>query len=187
MSISTTLGDRGTTQVGNRRESKASLAVEALGALDELGSAIALARALGGPGPIATRAEAIQRDLFAVSAGIGGPPGSPPGITPEKLAAVTAEVREREQDERIPSDWALPGRHAGGAAFDQARTSCRRAERALVRFAEAGGAVAPDVLAWMNRVSDLLWLYGRLLEIEAGTGETLRPTPPAGIRSPIPP
>ncbi len=174
MSIATTRGDGGTTQFRDRRESKGSLAVEVLGVLDELGSAIALARALSGPGPIATRAEAIQRDLFRVAAGIGGPPGSPPGITPAQLAAVTAEVREREKDERITFDWALPGKHAGGAAFDQARTRCRRAERILVRFAEAGGEVAPEVLAWVNRVSDLLWLCGRLVEIEAGAAESLR-------------
>ncbi len=170
MSISTTRGDGGTTQVRRRRESKGSPAVEVLGTLDELGSAIALARALSGPGPIADRAESLQRALFGVLAGIGGPPGSPSGITAEQLDAVTAEVRELEKDKRITFDWALPGRHAGGAAFDLARTVCRRAERELVRYGEA----APEVLSWVNRISDLLWLYGRIVEIEAGTAEGLR-------------
>jgi len=174
MSIATTRGDRGTTQFVTRRESKASLAVEVLGVLDELGSAIAMARALSGRGVIPERAEAIQRVLFRISAGIGGPPGSPPGVGADDLAAVTSEVHELEKDERITFDWSLPGRHAGGAAFDQARTACRRAERTLVRFAEAGGELGPEVLAWVNRVSDLLWLYGRLIEIEAGTAESLR-------------
>ncbi len=174
MSIATTRGDRGTTQFRRRRESKGSLAVEVLGVLDELGSAIAMARALSGPGAIPDRAEALQRDLFRVSAEIGGPPGSPPGMDAERLGAVTAEIHEIEKDGRITFDWALPGRNPGGAAFDQARTTCRRAERTLTRFVEQGGEVAPETLAWVNRISDLLWLYGRLVEMEAGTAESLR-------------
>ncbi|MEJ7710915.1 MAG: ATP:cob(I)alamin adenosyltransferase [Pyrinomonadaceae bacterium] len=55
-----------------------------------------------------------------------------------------------------------------------ARTVCRRAERHVVRLAETGEGVAPEVLAYLNRLSDLLWLFGRLLELRAGVDASLR-------------
>ena len=60
------------------------------------------------------------------------------------------------------------------AAYDVARTVCRRAERNVVRLVEAGEAVEPNVLAYLNRLSDLLWLFGRKLEFEAGVNGSLR-------------
>lgn len=174
MSIVTTLGDGGTTQVGARRLSKASPEVEALGALDELVSALGFARSLARNDRIRVRTEELQRVLFKVSSGIGAPAGRVEPVPPELEAAIRAEVNELEGRDGMLSDWALPGGHAGGAAFDLARTACRRAERALVRLTEATGFAAPDSLALLNRMSDLLWLYGRVLEREAGAPSALR-------------
>jgi cob(I)alamin adenosyltransferase len=55
-----------------------------------------------------------------------------------------------------------------------ARTICRRAERSLVRFQESGSTVQPTILAYVNRLSDLLWLFGRKLEHDAGVSASLR-------------
>lgn len=63
-----------------------------------------------------------------------------------------------------------------------ARTICRRAERHLVRLAEAGEELNPQVLAYLNRLSDLLWLLGRLLEARAGVDATLRDAAHQGKR-----
>lgn len=180
MSISTTLGDGGQTQLGDRRVAKTSAAVEALGALDELGAALGFARSLARSEPIRRRTEEFQRALFEVSAVIGAPKSAvgeaPPGVGAEFVAGVTAEVRELEGREGMLSDWALPGGHAGAAAFDLARTACRRAERALFRLRESGTETppAPESLAFLNRLSDLLWLYGRVLERESGVDGALR-------------
>ena len=174
MSIATTLGDGGTTQVGARRLSKASPEVEALGALDELVSALGFARSLTRNDRIRARAEDMQRALFAVSSGIGAPPDRIERVPPELEAQIHEEIRELETREGMLTDWALPGGHAGAAAFDLARTACRRAERALVRLTETTGFSAPDSLALLNRMSDLLWLYGRVLEREAGASGALR-------------
>ena len=60
------------------------------------------------------------------------------------------------------------------AAYDVARTVCRRAERCLVRLIESGETVAPAVLPYLNRLSDLVWLLGRKIEHDAGIDGSLR-------------
>ncbi|NOT24735.1 MAG: ATP:cob(I)alamin adenosyltransferase, partial [Acidobacteria bacterium] len=79
-----------------------------------------------------------------------------------------------EAIEGLLSDWTIAGAHSAAAAFDVARTVCRRAERGIVRLAEAGEPVAPGILAYVNRLSDLLWLFGRKLELDAGVSGSLR-------------
>jgi cob(I)alamin adenosyltransferase len=72
------------------------------------------------------------------------------------------------------SDWSVSGAQTTAAAFDVARTVCRRAERGVVRLAEAGEPVQSTILAYLNRLSDLLWLFGRKLERDAGVSGSLR-------------
>jgi len=57
---------------------------------------------------------------------------------------------------------------------DDAGTVCRRAERSAVRFVESGGVVQSEVLAYLNRLSDVIWLFGRLIEHNAGVNSRLR-------------
>jgi cob(I)alamin adenosyltransferase len=90
------------------------------------------------------------------------------------VAALDADVARIEAVEGILGDWALPGGHTAAAAYDVARTVCRRAERHIVRLADAGELEDASVLAYMNRLSDLLWLLGRLLEVRAGVDSALR-------------
>ncbi len=90
------------------------------------------------------------------------------------VEALTAHVTRIEAMEGILSDWSLPGEHAAAAAYDVARTVCRRAERAVVRLGETGVEINPQVVPYLNRLSDLLWLFGRLLELRAGLDTRLR-------------
>ena len=185
MSISTTRGDGGTTQFGSGRVSKGSLEAEALGALDEFGAAMGFARALCPS--ICDRVEHLQRALFTVAAQLGAPPEQRDASAREELSAlleeVTAEVHRLEQREGMLRDWALPGGPPAAAAMDVARTACRRAERTVVRLSEAAGSRMPVRLALLNRMSDLIWLYGRVIETEAGVSGALRPPRPRRERS----
>ena len=82
---------------------------------------------------------------------------------------LTAQVHELEATEGLLSDWSLPGETVAGAAYDLARTVCRRAERCVVRLIESGEGVEPNILAYLNRLSDLLWLFARKVELGAGS------------------
>jgi cob(I)alamin adenosyltransferase len=93
---------------------------------------------------------------------------------PEDVERLTSLVHQIEATEGILSDWSLPGAHTESAAYEVARTVCRRAERAAVRFVESGGLVQPGVIPYLNRLSDLIWLFGRLIEVNAGVDARLR-------------
>jgi cob(I)alamin adenosyltransferase len=95
-------------------------------------------------------------------------------IDPARVDRLTAEVHRLEAIEGMLADWSIPGEVRAAAAFDVARTVCRRAERGVVRLIESGGAVQPAILAYLNRLSDLLWLVGRKLELDAGVNSSLR-------------
>ncbi len=178
MSISTTRGDAGQTGLaGGIRVSKGADRVEAFGTVDELNAAIAFARAICEQTSTAAFAKSVQQDLFKVASALATPPGSPKPQVPIDAAMVdrlTAEVHRIEAIEGMLSDWSLSGDLPVAAAFNLARTVCRRAERAVVRLAAAEEGVQPAILAYLNRLSDLLWLFARQLEHEAGINSSLR-------------
>ena len=103
-----------------------------------------------------------------------------PYITTEDVEFLTQLVYQIEATEGILADWSLPGAYTESAAYEVARTVCRRAERAAVRLAESGQEVKPEVLAYLNRLSDLVWLFGRLIELNAGIDARLRDESKAG-------
>jgi cob(I)alamin adenosyltransferase len=179
MTIATKKGDKGRTAlIGGTRVSKADLRVEAYGTIDELGASMGFARSICGDDEIVEITRTIQRDLFAVCAVVATEPEKAKGgaspVTAEMLAALDAHVQRIEATDGIFGDWALPGDHAAAAAYDVARTVCRRAERHVVRLAEGDELTDETVLAYLNRLSDLLWLFGRLLEVRAGVDSKLR-------------
>ena len=178
MSISTERGDAGETSLpGGVRISKADLRVEAYGTFDELISSLGLARALCANPEIREKIETIQRELFKVGSAISTPEESrkpQPEITQELVHRLTHEVHRIEGIDGLLADWSLPGSDPASAALDVARTVCRRAERATVRLGESGVAVQPNVLRYLNRLSDLLWLFGRQIETEQGIDSKLR-------------
>jgi cob(I)alamin adenosyltransferase len=184
MSISTTRGDGGQTGLaGGIRVSKADLRVEAYGSVDELNTVLGFARSICSNEQIAAWTEQIQRTLFRLGSALATPPESkkqPPLISLEDIAMLTELVHQIEATEGVLSDWSLPGAHRESAAYEIARTVCRRAERAAVRFVENGGIVKPEVIAYLNRLSDAIWLFGRLIEFNAGIDARLRPEDKAG-------
>ena len=184
MSIATTHGDKGQTGlIGGVRVSKADLRVEAYGAVDELNSSLGFARSICTSQEIRSRTEEIQRTLFRVGSALATPPESRKGeqsITQQDVETLTRLVHQIEETEGVLSDWSLPGAHTESAAYEVARTVCRRAERDTVRLASNGGDVNPELLAYLNRLSDLIWLFGRLIEVNAGVDARLRNEETAG-------
>jgi len=178
MSIATKTGDTGKTAlIGGERVSKADERVEAYGTIDELGAAMGFARSISGDEETNELTKSIQRELFMVAGSVANPnyaDAPKPYLTPEMIERLTAEVNRIEKTEGVLSDWSLPGDVASAAAFDVARTVCRRAERCVVRLQESGGTVDAQVVTYLNRLSDLLWLVGRLLEMKVGVDSRLR-------------
>jgi cob(I)alamin adenosyltransferase len=177
-SIATQHGDGGQTRlIGGEQVLKSDLRVEAYGAVDELGAAMGFARSISGDEEVNKLTKEIQRELFLVAGSVANPRAlqkRPPDVTPAMVERLTQEVHRLESLEGILTDWALPGDHTPAAAYDLARSVCRRAERDVVRLREAGEEVSDEVIRYLNRLSDLLWLFGRTLELRAGVNAKLR-------------
>jgi cob(I)alamin adenosyltransferase len=170
MSISTKRGDGGQTGLaGGIRVSKSDLRVESYGSIDELNTVLGFARSICEDKEIAAWTETIQRTLFRVGSALATPPESkkqPPIISPQDLEVLDDLTQKLQAREDLSSADPLthPGRQS--AAYASARTVCRRAERAAVRFVESGGAVQPTILPYLNRLSDVLRLLSRLTELD---------------------
>ncbi len=179
-SISTTRGDAGETSLaGGIRVSKASLRIDACGHIDELNSSIGFARSICDDADVRELSKQIQQELFTIGSALATPPESPKPqvpIEPEAVERLTAAVHRFEAIDGILADWSISGELTTAAAFDVARTVCRRAERCVVHLAESGEAVPPAALAYLNRLSDVLWIAARKLEHDAGISGSLRET-----------
>jgi cob(I)alamin adenosyltransferase len=153
--------------------------------VDELISQMGFARSICQDTEIAGRIERIQRELYKVGSALATPPESkklPPEITSAMVDALEAEVHQIEAEPGVLADWSLPGASPDSAAIDVARTVCRRAERLATSLMEAGVISNPHILAYLNRLSDLLWLFGRLIEARRGVDSSLRTEEKAGPR-----
>jgi cob(I)alamin adenosyltransferase len=170
-------GDAGDTHLGDAtRVRKTSPRVEAYGDVDEANSAIGVARALGLPEWMDRWLGAIQNDLFDVGADL-----SVPGGDDARLRIVGEQVTRLERwcDEANESladldSFVLPAGTPPAAALHLARATCRRAERAIVALADAE-AVNPQALAYVNRLSDLLFVLARRVNADAGGDVTWVP------------
>jgi cob(I)alamin adenosyltransferase len=186
MSIATKRGDGGQTGlVGGIRVSKADLRVEAYGTVDELNSVLGFARSICTNAQVSSWTHDIQKTLFRVGSALATPPESQksaPPLSVEDVDGLTDLVHSIETKEGILSDWSLPGAHTEAAAFELARTVCRRAERCIVRLAESGAAIQSQALPYINRLSDVIWLFARLLELESGVDSRLRDGQHKGAR-----
>ena len=186
MSIATKRGDAGETSLaGAVRVSKGHVRVEAYGTVDELNTFMGLARVMTDDADVKELVKKLQRELFTVGSALAtAPAGSKkePPVTGEMVDALTEQVHRIEATEGLLADWSLPGEHPASAAFDVARAVCRRAERQVVRLVESGERVNPHVLAYLNRLSDVLWLIGRLIELRSGVDGQLRDAAHAGAR-----
>ena len=186
MSIATKRGDGGETGLaGGIRVRKTHPRVECYGTIDELISQMGFARSICGDEEVRDRVKTIQRELYKVGSAIATPPESrksPPDITSAMVDALEAEVHRIEATPGVLGDWSLPGETPEGAALDVARTICRRGERLAAGLAEAGVVQNPNILAYLNRLSDVLWLLARLLEARKGVDSSLRGKDDTGPR-----
>jgi cob(I)alamin adenosyltransferase len=180
MSIATQTGDDGTTSLlFGRRVSKTDPRIVANGACDELNAALGMARACCGDAEIGESLLAIQRDLVDLMGEIATAEEDRPRheakgyrcVTDETVARLTSQIHHLEKTHRISfKHWATPGACKESACLDVARTVCRRAERAIIEVRDTGLWVNPEAIRYLNRVSDLCWLYGRWIETKLGLG-----------------
>jgi cob(I)alamin adenosyltransferase len=186
MSIATKRGDGGQTGLpGGVRVSKSDPRVECYGTVDELISQIGFARSICADEEVAAALKGIQRELFKVGSAIGTAPESrkpAPEISDAMIAGLDAHVARIEGVAGILGDWSLPGELPSASAIDVARTVCRRVERLAVGLAEAGVITNSQILVYLNRLSDVLWLFGRLLEVRASVDSSLREKDAGGPR-----
>ena len=167
--IATRTGDAGETGLGDgSRVSKASLRVQALGDIDELNSALGLVLAEEPPPELRDALLEVQQDLFDLGGEVSIPGhrllGEPQvGRLDEWLEAWNRGLPPLRE-------FILPGGSRAAAAAHLARTVCRRAERSLVALAEKE-AVGEAARRYLNRLSDVLFIAGRLLNRHAGRGD----------------
>jgi len=167
--IYTRTGDAGTTGLGDgSRVAKDSLRIEAIGAVDELNSALGALLAETIPDNVRAGLLNIQHDLFD----IGGELSIPGHISvgPEHVTRLENEL-DRYNDTLKPlKEFILPGGSRGAALCHVARTVCRRAERRVVSLSTTE-PLAPSLQHYLNRLSDLLFVLCRVLNRESGVAD----------------
>lgn len=174
MKIYTRTGDQGDTGLfGGARVPKNDPRVEAYGTLDELNAQIGFARALSPPLELQSLLERLQADLFALGAEVACTPGKTERLGMPLLGGPEIEELEAAIDlheAHLPAleTFILPSGSPVGAALHVARTVCRRAERASLSVVDA----RPEVLIYLNRLGDLLFVLARRASHLAETKET---------------
>jgi cob(I)alamin adenosyltransferase len=178
MKIYTRTGDEGETGLfGGGRVPKDHPRVVAYGDVDELNSAIGVARATPPVELFDPLLESVQRDLFAIGGQLATPDPDKVARALEKADLSETRVAEFERamdaaDEELPPlrAFVLPGGAPKAAALHLARTVCRRAERSVVHLAGEGPMPGLFVV-YLNRLSDLLFTLARVANHRAGTGD----------------
>jgi cob(I)alamin adenosyltransferase len=178
MSIATKTGDEGETSLMyGRRVPKTDARVEAYGSVDELNSALGLARASATDLFLSEQILGIQKELVAVMGELATA-GEDMGryqkdgfqlTTASMTDRLTALVDDLEKN-RLGKfkDWAVPGKTMNAAALDLARTTCRRGERRVAALMAADPKFNREILRYLNRLSDLCWLLARYAEAPPG-------------------
>lgn len=175
MSIMTMRGDEGSTGLMyDRRVSKSDPRVACYGAVDEVNAALGLARVSAGEAPpeIAEFCASVQRDLVTVMGELATAEADRQRYVedgfettgPEMVDRLTAMGHELEEKRGIRMrGWAFPGDSGSlcAAQLDFARTVCRRAERCAAGLVEERQLANLEVMRYLNRLSDLLWLLAR--------------------------
>jgi cob(I)alamin adenosyltransferase len=156
----------------NRRVPKCDPRVEAYGTVDELNAAIGLARAAAQAGPLHDHLAEPQKDLVRLMGELATAADDLPRYVKDGHALVTSImtssldnwIAKLEAEKVSAKGWAMPGANTTSAALDFARTVCRRAERRACALQEAGQLHNPEIVVYLNRLSDLLWLLARWVE-----------------------
>jgi len=176
MSIATKTGDDGTTALMyGRRVSKTDVRVSAYGTVDELNAALGFVRATVADSFVTDAVLAIQKELVTLMGELAVAAedreryskGGYKFVEVAMVDGLTAIIDDLEKNHHISYDgWATPGATLGSAALDLARTTCRRAERQVIALSETGAVVNPEIIRYLNRLSDLCWLWARWVETQ---------------------
>jgi len=182
MSIVTKTGDQGETSLMyGRRVRKSDPRVDAYGCIDELNAALGLARSICGEKVISEQIFAVQKDLIVVMGELATLPQDRQRYVKDRFQLantamvdrITAVIVELEKDKSLyPKDWVVPGGTAGSATLDLARTTCRRAERRVSTLIVDEKDFNPQILRYLNRLSDLCWILARYSEKVSGGGKS---------------
>lgn len=151
--------------------SKKHARIEAYGTIDELNSFIGLVRTVWSDAPIDVQLDAIQRDLFDIGAQLASPGKDRfSGVSHARIEALEQGIDEMERHLTPLTNFILPGGALPAAQLHVARAVCRRAERLVVTL----GAKAPKItIAYLNRLSDYLFVAARFANAEHGVDDVL--------------
>ena len=179
VSIVTKTGDKGETSLMyGRRVSKADPRVDAYGCIDELTAALGLARSISTDKFLSDQIFAAQKDLIVVMGELATAADDRERYvkdgfhltTPAMVDRITAVILDLEKDKSLyPKDWVIPGETAVSAALDFARATCRRAERHIAEFCTEEKDFNPEILRYLNRLSDLCWILARYADKRSRT------------------
>ena len=174
MSIATKTGDKGETSLMyGRRVSKTDHRVDAYGCVDELNSALGLARATASDESVRAEILSAQKELITVMGELATAPQDLERYRKDGFNMTTAGMVDRvtalidriEESEKMKfKDWVIPGGSLSSAALDLARTTCRRAERRVAALVNDNKDLNIQILRYLNRLSDLCWLLARQAE-----------------------
>ena len=176
MKIYTKTGDGGDTALfGGGRVGKEDERVEAYGQVDELNAMLGLARAEG-LGAMDALAADLQSQLFTVGSILATPAGSKaarhiPVMQPEWVGAMEKAIDAFDAELKPLTTFILPGGTKAAAALHVARTFCRRTERRVIPLLRAD-KIGPEVVVYLNRLSDLLFTMARVANHRAGVEDT---------------
>jgi len=179
LKIYTRTGDGGDTGLfGGGRVPKDHRRVAAYGAVDELNAAIGVARALDPTALGDALLDDIQRDLFAIGGQLASPEPAKvakalakAALSDERVAALERAIDSTEATLSPLDGFILPGGTPKAAALHFARTVCRRAERCVVTLSREAPPIAPSILPYLNRLSDLLFVLARGANAAAGRAD----------------
>ncbi len=173
MRIYTKFGDKGNTQLlGGGVVPKNDPRVEAYGDVDELNSVLGIAIGFCEVEPISSSLGAVQRDLFQIGAELATKGAKARPVPPSRVSEMEAEI-DRLWDELPPlQNFIIPGGSKTASLLHHARTVCRRAERSIVALSQAE-QVNPDIIVYMNRLSDLLFTQARYVNYKKRVPEVI--------------
>jgi cob(I)alamin adenosyltransferase len=162
-----------------RRVLKCHPRVEAYGSVDELNTAIGMARATAEHAFVRDNLLALQKDLIILMGELATLVEDLPRyvkegysiVTPEMTAKLDELVKQIEAENVSFKGWATPGATVNSGALDVARTTCRRAERRICALQEANQLQNKEIIIYLNRLSDALWLLARWVESQKDKGQ----------------
>lgn len=165
--------------MGGGRVPKDHARVMAYGDVDETNAAIGLARSTA-PALLDDLLGAVQRDLFSIGGALATPEPErlrsaqrdKMVVAPERVAALEAAIDDAERELPALTSFVLPAGSPKAAALHLARTVCRRAERSVVQLSRQD-QVIPEIIVYLNRLSDLLFVLARLANHRSGVRDVI--------------